>query len=85
LSVVLDGVEVLGALLLPVLVLVPLVPEPVDGSVLPLLRVPVSLPVVVPVIELSVPLPPVDGDADEPVEPLPYVPVLPVVPVPVVP
>lgn len=35
------------------------VPEPVAGSVLPLLRVPVWFPVVVPVIELSLPLPPV--------------------------
>ena len=84
-------VVVLGVLLLPVLVLVPLVPDPVDGSVLVLLRVPVSFPIVDPVMELSLPLPPVDGDADElvPVEPevelLPYVPVLPVEPVPVVP
>jgi hypothetical protein len=77
LSVELGGVDVLGVLVLPVLVLVPLVPEPVDGSVLVLLRVPVSLPVVVPVIELSLPLPPVDGEADEPegcVEALPDVP-----------
>jgi hypothetical protein len=41
-------------------------------SVLVPLRVPVSLPMVEPVIELSLPLPPVEGDADElPVVPAP--------------
>jgi hypothetical protein len=47
------------------------VPEPVAGSVLEPLRVPVWLPMVEPVIELSLPLPPV-------LEPLGYAP-LPVV------
>ena len=51
--------ELFLVLLLPVLVLVPLVPEPVDGSVLVPERVPVSFPMVEPVIELSAPLPPV--------------------------
>jgi hypothetical protein len=47
--------------LVPEPLLVP-VPEPVEGSVLLLLGVPVLLPVVLPVIELSVPLPPVELD-----------------------
>ena len=51
-------------------VLVPLVPEPVAGLVLDPLGVLVLLPMVEPVIELSLPVPPV---------PVPYVPVLPVV------
>jgi hypothetical protein len=49
----------------PGLMPVPLVPEPVDGLLLVLVLVPVSLPWVVPVIELSLPLPPVEGEADE--------------------
>jgi len=71
LPVALSGGVVVGVLLpLPVLVLLPLVPEPVAGSVLVLLRVPVSLPVVEPVIELSLPLPPVEGAAAAPVAPV---------------
>jgi hypothetical protein len=64
---------VLGVLL--GVVVVPVVPEPVAGSVFEPLRVLVLLPVVVPVIELSLPLVPV------PPVPVPYVLVLPVEPV----
>jgi hypothetical protein len=69
LSVLLVAGGVLGV------VLVPVVPEPVAGFVFEPLRVLVLLPVVVPVIELSVPVVPV------PPVPVPYVLVLPVVPV----
>jgi hypothetical protein len=48
--------------------------------VLVLLRVPDSLPVVVPVIELSLPLPPVEGEAVEPVPAVPVVEPAPLVP-----
>jgi hypothetical protein len=69
LSALLVAGGVLGVVVLPV------VPEPVAGSVFEPLRVLVLLPVVVPVIELSLPLVPV------PPVPVPYVPVLPVEPV----